>query len=99
MAGWSSIVSVPFSRPDMSLSAGTRLGPYEIVSAWPALVASVLATLALDYFFTLPFYSLKLDFAHIPRLTVFTLFAAFFASSSCMQRSWNAGARKPSWKT
>ena len=51
-------------------------------SLWPALVASVLATLALDYFFTLPFYTLKLDFAHIPRLTVFTLFAAFFASAS-----------------
>ena len=55
-------------------------------SLWPALVASVLATLALDYFFTLPFYTLKLDFAHIPRLTVFTLFAAFFASASAARR-------------
>ena len=55
-------------------------------SLWPALVASVLATLALDYFFTWPFCALKLDFAHIPRLTVFTLFAAFFASASAARR-------------
>jgi signal transduction histidine kinase len=55
-------------------------------SLWPALVASVLATLALDYFFTAPFYTLKLDFAHIPRLTIFTLFSAFVASASAARR-------------
>ena len=55
-------------------------------SLWPALVASVLATLALDYFFTLPFYTLKLDFAHIPRMTIFTLFAALVASASAARR-------------
>ena len=53
---------------------------------WPALVASLLATLALDYFFTPAFYTLKLDFAHVPRLVVFTLLAAFFASASAARR-------------
>src|SRR4029453_4782380 len=35
---------------------------------------------------TLPFYTLKLDFAHIPRMTIFTLFSAFFASASAARR-------------
>ena len=35
---------------------------------WPALLASVLATLSFDYFFELPLYSLKVDAAHIRRL-------------------------------
>ena len=35
---------------------------------WPALVASLLSTLALDYFFTAPTHMLRLDPVHVPRL-------------------------------
>jgi two-component system, NarL family, sensor kinase len=52
---------------------------------WPALLASILATLALDYYFTPPLYSLTLELAHI-RVAIFTLLAAFFASASAARR-------------
>jgi PAS domain S-box-containing protein len=54
---------------------------------WPALLASVLATLALDYFFTPPLYTLTLELAHLPHLVVFALIAALFASASAGRRS------------
>jgi PAS domain S-box-containing protein len=53
---------------------------------WPALFASVLATLALDYFFTPPFYTFTPDIAHIPRLVVFTLVAGVFVAISAARR-------------
>jgi signal transduction histidine kinase len=53
---------------------------------WPALLASFLGTVALDYYFMPPLYSVTPDFAHIPRLTIFTLLAAFFASASAARR-------------
>lgn len=53
---------------------------------WPAVVASVLATLALDYYFTPPLYTLTLEFVHFPRLAVFSVLAAFFASASSARR-------------
>jgi signal transduction histidine kinase len=53
---------------------------------WPALTASLLATLALDYYFTRPFYTLKLDFAHVPRVAMFGLLVAFVASASAARR-------------
>jgi PAS domain S-box-containing protein len=53
---------------------------------WPALFASVLATLALDYFFTSPLYTLTPEIAHIPRLLVFTLLAAVFVGISAARR-------------
>jgi PAS domain S-box-containing protein len=53
---------------------------------WPALLASVLATLALDYFFTQPLYTLALEIAHIPRLVVFTLISAVFVGISAGRR-------------
>ena len=43
-------------------------------------------SLALDYFFAWPFYSLTLDLGHIPRLRRFTLFAALFATASAARR-------------
>jgi signal transduction histidine kinase len=52
---------------------------------WPALLASILATLSLDYYFTPPLYSLTLELAHI-RVAVFTLLAAFVASASAARR-------------
>jgi signal transduction histidine kinase len=54
---------------------------------WPALMASVAATIAIDYFFTPPGYTLSLDAAHIPRLLVFTLMAGLFAGTSAARRS------------
>ena len=53
---------------------------------WPALLASVLATLALDYFFTPPLYTLALEIAHIPHLLVFTLIAGLFVGISAARR-------------
>ena len=62
-----------------------------LLAAWysslrAALVAALLATMALDFLFTPPFYTLKLDFAHVPRMTIFTLVSAFFASASAARR-------------
>jgi K+-sensing histidine kinase KdpD len=51
---------------------------------WPA--ASVLATLALDYFFTPPLYTFGPEIAHIPRLIVFTMMAGLFISVSAGRR-------------
>jgi signal transduction histidine kinase len=53
---------------------------------WPAFMASILATLALDYYFTPPLYTLTLEFVHFPRLAVFSLLAAFCASASAARR-------------
>src|SRR5919108_3852919 len=40
---------------------------------WPALLTSVLATLALDYFFTPPLFTFSLKLSHVPHLAVFAL--------------------------
>ena len=53
---------------------------------WPALLASVLATLALDYFFTPPLYTFNLEVAHIPHLIVFALIAGMFVGISAARR-------------
>src|SRR6185436_12412426 len=53
---------------------------------WQAMFASALATLALDYFFTAPFHTLRFDFVHIPRLAVFTATAGLFTSVSARRR-------------
>jgi PAS domain S-box-containing protein len=53
---------------------------------WPALFASVLATLAIDYFFEAPLYTLTLELSHLPHLAVFVLLAAIFASTSSARR-------------
>jgi PAS domain S-box-containing protein len=54
---------------------------------WPALAASLLATLTLDYFFTQPLHTFRFDLIHIPRLAVFTLVTALFTSVSARRRS------------
>src|SRR5215204_2036978 len=53
---------------------------------WPALLGSVLATLAIDYFFTPPLYTFTLEIAHLPRLLVFTLISAGFVGISAARR-------------
>jgi signal transduction histidine kinase len=54
---------------------------------WPAMLASVLATLALDYFFTTPVHVLRVDIVHVPRLAVFTVIAGVFVAVSARRRS------------
>src|SRR5262245_27179388 len=63
-----------------------------VLAAWfsglrPALVAAVLATLALDYFFAEPFYTLGNTLTTIPRLAVFTGVAVLFAAAGAKRRS------------
>src|SRR5207245_114683 len=53
---------------------------------WPALVAWILATVALAYFFTPPFDSLKIEVAELPRLMIFTGLAALLATMSAARR-------------
>ena len=53
---------------------------------WPALIASVAATFALDYFFTPPLYTLTLELSHVPHLLAFGLIAALFATASAARR-------------
>jgi PAS domain S-box-containing protein len=53
---------------------------------WPAMLVSAFATLALDFFFTAPFHTLRFDFVHIPRLAVFTATAGLFTSVSARRR-------------
>jgi PAS domain S-box-containing protein len=53
---------------------------------WPALLAAVLATLVVDYFFTPPLHTISLEFSHIPRLAVFSVIAALFAGASASRR-------------
>lgn len=54
---------------------------------WPALLASLLSTLAYDYFFTAPFYTLRFDVTHLARLAAFTFIAAAFTSVSAGRRN------------
>ncbi len=53
---------------------------------WPALLASFLAVVADDYFFTQPLYTLTPELSHLPHLTAFVLLAVFFATMSASRR-------------
>ena len=61
---------------------------------WPAMFASVLATLAVDFFFTQPLYTVSVELAHVPRLIVFTLVAGLFVSVSAARRRAEQSLRK-----
>jgi signal transduction histidine kinase len=61
---------------------------------WPALAASVLATLAIDFFFEPPLYTLTLELSHIPHLVVFVLLATLFASASSARRKAEQSLRQ-----
>jgi signal transduction histidine kinase len=52
----------------------------------PALLGSVLATLAYDYFFSPPLHTITVEIAHIPRMLVFTLTSVMFVSLSASRR-------------
>jgi signal transduction histidine kinase len=62
-----------------------------LISAWfsglaPTLLASLLATLALDYFFTEPLHTLNADPAHLVRLALFATIAILFAGAGDRRR-------------
>lgn len=62
-----------------------------MLSAWiggigAGLVAALLATMALAYFFLPPIYSLRFDPVHAPQLLVFFLSAVLFSSWSATRR-------------
>src|SRR5919108_936466 len=63
-----------------------------LVAAWfsglgPALLASVMATVALNYFFTPPRYEFTPELSQIPHLLMFALIAGLFATASAARRS------------
>jgi signal transduction histidine kinase len=53
---------------------------------WPALLASFLAVVADDFFFSPPLYTLTPELSHLPHLTAFVLLAVFFATMSASRR-------------
>jgi PAS domain S-box-containing protein len=62
-----------------------------MLSAWfggigPGLLAALLATLAISYFFLPPLYSLRFDPAHLPQLLVFFLSAVLVSSWSAARK-------------
>ena len=61
---------------------------------WPALLASVIATLALDFFFTPPLYTLTLKLAHISHLVMFAVIAVVFATASAGRRTAERSLRQ-----
>ena len=61
---------------------------------WPALLASIAATLALDYFFTVPIYTFSAGLASIPRLVAFTMLAGLFAGASAKRRHAERSLKK-----
>jgi C4-dicarboxylate-specific signal transduction histidine kinase len=77
-------------RP-LALASAQLLLVAILITGWvgglgPALIASALATLALDYSFTPPFDSLKLQLAATPRLVIFAIVALFMATMSAARR-------------
>jgi C4-dicarboxylate-specific signal transduction histidine kinase len=63
-----------------------------MITAWyggigPGLVATALSSVAFDYYFLPPIYSLVAKHEQIPRLIVFTLSAVFVGALSAAQRS------------
>lgn len=62
-----------------------------IVSAWvggmgPGLVAALLSTLCIDYFFLPPLHSFKFDLANLPQLLVFFVSAVLVSSWGAVRR-------------
>ena len=62
-----------------------------ILSAWfggmgPGLLAALMSTLCIDYFFLPPVYSLRFNLAHLPQLLVFFISAVLVSSWSAVRR-------------
>src|SRR5712664_213326 len=60
----------------------------------PGLLATALSTLAFDYYFLPPMYSLAAKPGEIPRLVIFTVSALFVGSLSAAQRSATESLRR-----
>jgi PAS domain S-box-containing protein len=76
-------------RPDVLVSPVFFLAI--MLSAWfggigPGLLAALLSTIAIDYFFLPPLYSLRFDPSHTPHLLVFFLSALLVSSWSTVRR-------------
>jgi two-component system, LuxR family, sensor kinase FixL len=76
-------------RPDVLIAPVFFLAI--MLSAWfggmgPGLLAALLSTLAIDYFFLPPLQSLKFDLHHAPHLVVFFLSALLVSSWSAVRR-------------
>jgi len=70
-----------------------------MLSAWfgglgPGLLATALSSLAFDYYFLPPIYSLVAKPGDIPRLVIFTVSALFVGSLSAAQRSATESLRR-----
>jgi len=70
-----------------------------MLSAWfgglgPGLLATALSSLAFDYYFLPPIYSLVAKPGEIPRLVIFTVSALFVGSLSAAQRSATESLRR-----
>src|SRR6266576_61388 len=70
-----------------------------MLSAWfgglgPGLLATALSSLAFDYYFLPPVYSLVAKPGEIPRLVIFTVSALFVGSLSAAQRSATESLRR-----
>jgi signal transduction histidine kinase len=75
----------PFLEPAVVLLMAILIAAW-FSGFWPALLASALATLALDYFFIPPLYTIDLDRSHVLRMAVFTMTAGVFVSISAARR-------------
>jgi PAS domain S-box-containing protein len=82
LAGWLR----PVLAPSVVLLAAVVAAAW-FSGFWPAMLASVLATAALGYFFSAPLTSFRAHLVHIPRLVVFTLIAGLFTGISARRRA------------
>lgn len=62
-----------------------------ILASWfgglgPGLLAALLSTFCIDYFFLPPFYSFKFDLSHLPHLLVFFISAVLVSSWSAVRK-------------
>jgi PAS domain S-box-containing protein len=62
-----------------------------ILSAWfggmgPGLLAALLATICIDYFFLAPVYNFKFNLSHLPQLLVFFISAVLVSSWSAVRK-------------
>ncbi|HKR12380.1 MAG TPA: PAS domain S-box protein [Pyrinomonadaceae bacterium] len=70
-----------------------------ILASWfggmgPGLIAALLSTLCVDYFFLPPLFSFKFDFSHLPQLIVFFISAVLVSSWSSIRKRAETALRR-----
>lgn len=70
-----------------------------ILASWfggmgPGLIAALLSTLCVDYFFLPPIFSFKFDFSHLPQLIVFFISAVLVSSWSSVRKRAETALRR-----